>query len=120
MSDTKVAIPAREVKTSVRESEDVVIVSDAVTERIGAAFDMQDDIENASKYQRAFLFDAVTAHLKVVCNKAVNDWTRLVDKYSKLHPALTRTACESELLASKRAAAIQKRAVQAAAIGKTL
>jgi hypothetical protein len=94
---------------------DCVLLANAeVEDMIRAGFEVQDAFENPSKFQRSFIFDAVNAQLKVMCNTAIGEWERLLDKSGRLHKTWTREQCEKELLESRKAKALHDRALVAA------
>jgi hypothetical protein len=103
----------KETRTS--QMIDCLLIAHADAENvISQAFDVQDAFENESKFSRAFLWDAVIAQAKIMCNTAINDYVRLLDKAARLKPRMTREAVEEELLASRKARAVKERADRAA------
>jgi hypothetical protein len=79
-------------------------------------FEIQDDIENPSKFSRIVIFDALVAFAKIRCNAAAADYERLLDKACRLKPTRTRDDVERELLESRKAQQFKNRAVAAAAL----
>ena len=92
----------REVKTSIAQDQDVLIVNDSTTALLDKAFVMQDNFDNESKFRRAFTYDAVRAHVKAECNRIIAAWDAAIAKTSKLHPTNDRNANIALLLESKK------------------
>jgi hypothetical protein len=95
-----------EVKVSLHENESALIVNSEVELMISEAFAMQDDIENASKFTRAFIFDAVKARLAYNISATINQWESVLNKATRLHPTQTREELAKELMVSKAARAL--------------
>lgn len=87
------------------KSEDTITVSlhEDITKLVYKLFDSQDDIENESKFQRAFIRAAAIQQAKTFCTRTIALWDRAVDKVSKSRPQLTREQVVAEMLVSKRA-----------------
>lgn len=118
MADAKVA--REKVTTEIAENESVVVVKSEVSGLIDKMYNLQDDIENPSKFQRAVIFDAVLNFSKVYCAKLIGEWERVIDKAQKLRPTMTREQVIEELLVSKKAQEMKRRATEAEALKKTL
>lgn len=86
----------------------VTLINPEVLEMVSSAFEVQDDIENESKFSRGFLADAVMTQTKAIITRAINDWTRLVDTSTRLHPTWTREECEEALLDSRKSRRIKE------------
>jgi hypothetical protein len=93
----------REVKVTLDKDQDALIVNDATTALLDKAFVMQDNYDNESKFRRAFVLDAVRAHVKAECSRIITAWDAAIAKTSKLHPLKNRGECEATLLESKKA-----------------
>lgn len=119
---TKTVTPevTREVKANLRENEELLIVNAEVLNMTASAFGIQDDIENQSKFVRAFLFEAVRNQLKVSTTRTIAQWEAVIDKAARLRPTMTREQVIVEVLASRKAKDLQQKAQAAAELKKTL
>jgi hypothetical protein len=93
----------REIKVSLEKDQEALIVNDATTALLDKAFVMQDNFDNESKFRRAFVLDAVRAHVKSECSRISTAWDAAIAKTSKLHPLKNREECQAILLESKKA-----------------
>lgn len=110
MSDNKTAnngasgvSDVREVKTTIKQGEDILIVNDATTALLDKSFVMQDNFENESKYRRAFVLDAVRSHIKAECSRLIAAWDAAIAKQGKLTPTKNRQECIDTLLEGRKA-----------------
>lgn len=99
----KPTVKTREVKVTLADQEDTLIVNEEVLTMLASAFDLQDDYENQSKFIRAFVFDAVNGQLKVFCSKKIQDWERAIHKLIDKHPTYTKEQAIAALLENKKA-----------------
>lgn len=109
-----------EVKVSVAKDQDVLIVNEATTALLGRAFAMQDNFENESKFNRAFILDAVRAHTKAECSRILAAWDSAIAKTSKLHPLKNREECIAILLESRKARELKAMVDVAASLKREL
>lgn len=109
----------REVKVTLAESQEAVIVHENTMQIIGKLFTAQDDIENESKYTRAFLHSAVLQAGKQECRRIQNLWETAVTNVTKLHPTMNREQAAAELLASRKMRELKARVDVATSLLKT-
>ena len=86
---------------------------DKLNTALEAAFELQDDFENESKFRVEFLEQAVIALSKVNARARVNEWKRVVQKFAETHKTMTIEECELELQERKSTKVIYTMAVQA-------
>lgn len=110
----------REIKITLTKDQEVLIVNDATTALLGKTFIMQDNFENESKYQRAFVLDAVRAHAKAECSRLIAAWDSAIAKTSKLHPTKNREECIVILLESRKAKELKAMVDVAASLKREL
>lgn len=95
----------RELKTTPvthdEQHEPIVLHRDTVA-ILGKMFTAQDDYDNESKYQRTAMHTAVLGWAKAECRRIQNAWENAITKVNKLHPTMSREACEAQLLESKK------------------
>lgn len=110
----------RVVNTTVSKDQDVLIVNDATIHLLDQAFTMQDNFENESKFNRAFVLDAVRAHVKAECSRILASWDAAIAKTGKLHPTKTRVECEALLLEGRKARELKAMVDVAASLKREL
>lgn len=98
---------ANEVKPTANETKKqdgiAVIVNDETAELLTLAFSAQGDYENESKFIRVFLYDAAIARIKYMAQSNVNAWKAARNKYTDLHPTVTKEQAEVLMLESRKA-----------------
>lgn len=115
------AIESNNAKENKQEEKTVTIVVTPETEGfLKKAFEIQDNYENESKFNKEACELAVKSFLKQTISRAVAMWERQIDAYSQDHVSLTREQCIKNLLDSKKMRDIKKLADLAVAAKKTL
>lgn len=72
------------VTVTIADGEIAAILTSATEKVIKTAFELQDDYDNPSQYQRDALHDAAVMFLKAQCLRYIGQWDALVTKMSKV------------------------------------
>lgn len=95
-------VKLQETKVTHDEQHAPVVLHNDTLAIVTKMFTAQSDYENESKYTRTFMHTAVLGAAKAECRRIINSYENEVSRVSKLHPSITREACEVMLLESKK------------------
>lgn len=103
MAKAEKAVEVTSVTVELKENESILIINSETRKMLDLAFSVQSDVENQTKFERGFAFDAVKSRLAYTANSAVATWEREVGKQQKLHPTQTREQVIADMLEGRKA-----------------
>jgi len=111
-----------QVPVTITENEIATILYKTTESVLNLAFDLQDDYDNPSLFQKDALQDAAVMFLKAQCQRAIGKWDSIVNQATKLqkYSTMNRSQVEDALKIHPKCVTFYKAMQKAVEIKKTL